>query len=374
MNKIKRCVWGAVLTTFAIALAWQMQPGSALAQGVQYVIQGGPATFSSSYATNGRFGSLIVDGLATSDGGFVVSGSALPSNTLAYTALDSSGNVQISAPAGKTVGLANAGSTQWRVDGSALYPVSDNTKDLCSSTNRCQDGYIINLKDGADTFRLLLGNAVGNDYRSAVVNGAAACAHKHRTQNTLTAGTDRYLDCFYNDDGTTLKMAVASDGTPLRVIGTDTTLYPVGATLSVSSTAVGNLGAGEDDLQSFTLPANSLITTNRGIRVHACGSAANNANAKTLKFYFGSQVFTTALPTSIAIAWCMDVDVIRTGASAQRTVAEARIVNTGTNALTDALQLNTIAATETSTIVIKATGTATTDNDIIQNTMVVEAF
>lgn len=142
--------------------------------------------------------------------------------------------------------------------------------------------------------------------------------------------------------------------------------------MNVQSTPVGNVGTGEDDLHTFPVPASSLVVTNRRIRWEGEGTIANNANAKTLKVYFGAQMISCALPTNIAGHWYGKAKITRTGSSAQRYSVEVRVINTGTNAEAAAFSAQgTLTQTETAAITIKATGEATSNNDIVQNTSTV---
>jgi hypothetical protein len=134
----------------------------------------------------------------------------------------------------------------------------------------------------------------------------------------------------------------------------------------LSTIAVGNVGTGEDNLKSYTLPANSLIADDRGVRITAWGTKANNADAKTLKLYFGSAaILTHSLGTSAAGNWKIEALVFRTGSSTQDYMADL----TGTD--TDQ-ESGTATETDTSTIVIKCTGEATSNNDIVQDGLLVE--
>jgi hypothetical protein len=138
---------------------------------------------------------------------------------------------------------------------------------------------------------------------------------------------------------------------------------------TATTTAVGNVDAGTDDLISYSLPADSLVVTGKGVRITAWGTTANNVNAKTVTLEFGGQtIMTQALTTSIAGTWRISAMAFRTGASTQDIFAEllqlATIIHKHT--LTAGTQ------TETGAIVIKCTGTATTTNDIVQEGLLVE--
>lgn len=137
---------------------------------------------------------------------------------------------------------------------------------------------------------------------------------------------------------------------------------------SINSTAVGNVTTGEDDLMTFSLPANTMRSTGAGIRIVAWGTKANNANAKTLKLYFGTTaIMTTSLGTSAAGNWRITAEVLRTGASTQDW--NSAMVGTDTD-----IEKGTATETETSAITIKCTGDATATNDIVQEGLIVEVL
>lgn len=152
-------------------------------------------------------------------------------------------------------------------------------------------------------------------------------------------------------------------------MGTGTGNATLVGVANVNVTAVGNVGVGEDDLISYTLPANSLSANGKTIRIRAWGTAANNANAKTVKVYFGTAtILTTSLTASVADSWWVEALVVRTGASTQDVVA--RLEETGANVMD--MEVGTATQTDTATIAIKLTGTATADNDIVQEGLLVE--
>jgi hypothetical protein len=143
-------------------------------------------------------------------------------------------------------------------------------------------------------------------------------------------------------------------------------------TLFVSTTGAGNVGGGEDDLISWTMPANTLNTNGFGIEILAGGTIANNTNSKRLRMKFGA---TTLLDSGAAVvgngAWWAQAIVLRTGSTTQK--ASAKLVAQGTTIA----QWNDLAAyaapgeSLTGTVIIKLTGEATADNDISQEWMLV---
>jgi hypothetical protein len=145
----------------------------------------------------------------------------------------------------------------------------------------------------------------------------------------------------------------------------------------VNTTAVGNVGTGTDDLMSYTLPANSLSANGKGVRVTAWGTTANNANAKAIAIVVGSTSVNFTMTASAAKRWRIVGTIIKTGANAQdvQMIMEEHSTG-GTTAASLSLASNTLTAVQTDTadIIIKSTGIATNDNDIVQEGMLVEFF
>jgi len=145
-------------------------------------------------------------------------------------------------------------------------------------------------------------------------------------------------------------------------------------TAHVNTTAVGNVGAGTDDLMSYSLPANSLSSNGKGLRVTCWGTAPVNAALKTLSFLFGgTSIFSGSLdPTANAVTWRIDVLIFRTGASTQD-INFAVTESSGIfQAQRQACIQTTAAETDTSAITIKCTALGTSNNDVVQEGMLVE--
>lgn len=139
--------------------------------------------------------------------------------------------------------------------------------------------------------------------------------------------------------------------------------------LTINTTAVGNVGTGEDVLMTYTLPASTLGADGRALRVTVWGITAGNGNTKTIKFYFGSTSVTlnpvTAAPN--AQVWRAQALIARTGATAQEMIltAQAGVVN-------EVASRTTPAETMSGAIVVKCTGEATSNDDISQKGLLVE--
>src|SRR3990172_4242167 len=151
--------------------------------------------------------------------------------------------------------------------------------------------------------------------------------------------------------------------------GTKATWVKRAKVLSMLTTAVGNVGVGTDDLMSYTLPAATLGTDGQVLRVTVWGITAGNANAKTIVFNFGATTVTINAVTAAPNAqnWRAVFEIVRTGATAQRLsgFGTAGVIPEGTYAATPA-------ATLSAAVVIKVTGAATADNDIVQHGLLVE--
>ena len=170
----------------------------------------------------------------------------------------------------------------------------------------------------------------------------------------------------------------------LEVLGTGATAPTLTGVLNTSVTAVGNVTTGEDDLITYSLPANSLQSNGQTVRVQAWGTLAGNANAKTFKFYFGAATGISAILAPFATAtnliagqWMLEALIVRTGSSTQTIISRFSQLN-GTTADTRDIVLdrNLVSATETDTaaITIKCTGTGTDTNDVVQSGLLVEGL
>ena len=245
-----------------------------------------------------------------------------------------------SAAASLLEDLQVGGASKWKVDKAGLVTAAGNLAFLSGTA------FSVTFDHGATANRIMTVPDVADDTLALL---AAA--------QTLSAKT--------------LSAPVINDATNASTVdmggGTGNATF-VGVA-NINSTAVGNVGVGEDDLITYTLPVSSLNANGKTIRIRAWGTAANNANAKTVKVYFGTAVIlTTALTVSVADSWWVEALVTRTGASTQDAVA--RLEETGANAMD--MEVSTATQTDTAAIVIKLTGTATTDNDIVQEGLLVE--
>jgi len=150
--------------------------------------------------------------------------------------------------------------------------------------------------------------------------------------------------------------------------GGSETLIPEGV-INYDSTQADNSGAGETDLISFSLPANSLSANGKGVRVKVHGSFAANANAKTVRLYFGASVMisndVTTTPNNKS--WSFEADIFRDSSSTQEFVASGMV-----GAVPQTLAVSGLNATMSAGITIKVTGQGVSSSDITAKFLTVE--
>lgn len=149
--------------------------------------------------------------------------------------------------------------------------------------------------------------------------------------------------------------------------GSGSAVAMVSGRLGSSLGPAGSVGAGETDLLTYTLPASTLISNGQAVRVTSWGSLANNANAKTIKIYFGATSITLYNSTGGNITWVVQMLVMRTGAASQAAVIIGGVQSGAPIGLT-----SSPAETLANAVVIKTTGTGVANNDIVNTGLVVE--
>ena len=168
------------------------------------------------------------------------------------------------------------------------------------------------------------------------------------------------------------------DGTNNKTMvgmGTGTAQPVVSGTLDINTTNVANVGAGEDDLITYSLPANSLSAVSRGIRFIYRGICANNANSKTVNVKFGTTTLIAQLLTANAdLHWWGEAIIVRNGANDQEWFATFYTDNLASGAIILTQDSGSMAQTDTSAISIRCTGTGTDNGDITETFHVVEAL
>ena len=137
----------------------------------------------------------------------------------------------------------------------------------------------------------------------------------------------------------------------------------------VITTAVGNVGGGEDNLMTYTLPANTLARNGDYVEVDMWMSMAANGNTKTAEPYFGATKAGWGGDTWNNTSTRITYKVVRTSATTQLMFAQLHKLSAGS--VSTAYQTPT--ETLTGAVTIKLTGQSgsSATDDIIQRLMVV---
>lgn len=141
--------------------------------------------------------------------------------------------------------------------------------------------------------------------------------------------------------------------------------------LYTNSTRVGNAGAGEDDLMTYTVPAGKLAATNDRLEIYGTFDL-DTGGANTLKFYWnGVAVYDSGSVTPTDANVDMHVTVIRTSAAGQNIIIR---LNTASTTHVTRVAQTTGTATMSGTVALKWTGqdAGSTDDDIAQTWGAVE--
>lgn len=140
--------------------------------------------------------------------------------------------------------------------------------------------------------------------------------------------------------------------------------------LTTNVTDVGNVGVGEDDLMTYSIPAGQLASTGDYIEFKMTFIFATNTNNKQIKVYYGGTNF-YASTAQAQNDGSMEIvgTIIRTGATSQR-ISFHQVNNT--TLFPDYEDYTTASETLSGAVTLKATGEATSNNDIIQKILTVK--
>jgi len=213
-------------------------------------------------------------------------------------------------------------------------------------------------------------NLAGTEFGVAAVLGT-------RTTKPITRSTSAALLA----DNSTLDKDIAvfmhngvdvfktdNNGLTNVLAGTSTAFARVGGVLDVNTTNVGNVGTGEDDLMTHTIPANTLAVDGDFVEFEAGGTTSST---ETVKVYFGStailtHTFSGGSPKDFSVRG----RVIRTGATTQK--ATVQLVDGGGSNIDTEVTLPT--ETLSGSVVLKLTGQGTNDDDIIQKDFIIKWY
>jgi hypothetical protein len=152
--------------------------------------------------------------------------------------------------------------------------------------------------------------------------------------------------------------------------GTTTASARAGGTLYQSTTAVGNITTGVDDLITQAIAANTLATNGDRLRITAMVSLAANANSKQILARYGSTTCydSTAQTANAGTLW-IEVIITRTGGATQNVSAR---VNSSNTLFVNTANFTTAAETLSGSVTFKLTGEAVSTDDIIQRSLLIE--
>jgi hypothetical protein len=168
--------------------------------------------------------------------------------------------------------------------------------------------------------------------------------------------------------GNNLFLVMGTSSTPAQP---STTPF-VDTTARNPATCAGNV----DFANPYSVVANALSATGKGVRFHFEGTTANNAAAKTIRVMWGSQaIVSKQLGISIAGTWEIEGECYKSGSNTQQCSAKAwnhgTVAGTvsGTDGAAVLLQDATLSGTQTDTSAISLRVqevTCTTNTDITQ--------
>lgn len=140
-------------------------------------------------------------------------------------------------------------------------------------------------------------------------------------------------------------------------------------TLNVNTTGVGNVGTGEDDLITYSVPGGTLASDGDYITFEAAGTFASSLNNKRLRFKFGSTtVFDSgALAITAATDWLAAGTIIRKSATTFTAAVELNTASATLSAYADFVLTGT--ETLSGALTLKGTGEATATDDVRQEWM-----
>jgi hypothetical protein len=140
----------------------------------------------------------------------------------------------------------------------------------------------------------------------------------------------------------------------------------VGGVLYTTTTQVGNVGTGEDDLASYSVPANTLSTNGMSLWFEAALTITSSANNKRVRIRFGTTGTNLLYDSGTLVTGTIVIRgrIIRTGATSQKgyaiyaSAAGAQLVTNLNQTLSGAVTL-------------KITGEAVANNEVLLESFVV---
>lgn len=210
--------------------------------------------------------------------------------------------------------------------------------------------------------------------------------HQEWSLNLGAHGNATWLDKFYIFDNTRaaavivveldgtviiggLTSAVASGVLAIKA-GLSSNDAAVGGVLYVSTSQVSNTGGGEDTLNSYPVPANTLAVNGQSLWFEASGRTAATPGTKTIRVSFGgvNVVSVGSAFGGLAVDWYVRGRIVRTGAATQKAYGHIQIGG-GTSAMNYADLTSTLSGAVT--IAVTGESSTPTTGDVINETFIV---
>lgn len=134
--------------------------------------------------------------------------------------------------------------------------------------------------------------------------------------------------------------------------------------LAVNTTEVGNVGTGVDDLMTYTLPANTILNAGESLEIEAGFTFAANGNNKQIALLIGgSEYYTTGAVAQNSGSMVLKMTVAYDTSLLSK--FSTMVQTTGSAAIPNVASVNGGVFNPTTSNIIKCTGEATSNNDIV---------
>lgn len=179
----------------------------------------------------------------------------------------------------------------------------------------------------------------------------------------LSIASQAALDFLYASSATQMARLAKGSGYQVPRLNSGASAYEFASLprlVAQSVTEVGNVGTGEDDLISLTIPASTLATNGERLVGTFHGAFSSDNDTRTVKLKFGATTLVTITgDTGLNGAkWMIRFEIARTGATAQLAVAHAAFASS------TGVSESTPAETLSGAITLKVTGEGVDTNDV----------
>jgi hypothetical protein len=165
----------------------------------------------------------------------------------------------------------------------------------------------------------------------------------------------------------------AGTGAPTDLTASQAAAIVGTAALNVNTTAVGNVGTGEDTIATYTIPAGTLAADGDSIWFEAWGTSNDDeSDTYTFKIYFGATLIHSVAATNWGSAWMAWGRIVRVGATSQKAFSQM-LTNSGYGAgsFGGGLYIAAPAETLSGSVVLAITAEAVNNDDVVCTSFVV---